>query len=53
MKNKESGQGLVDYELILALFGTVLTVILSILGPAISEVIRDFACAIGLVTFCS
>lgn len=38
MHRKESGQGLVEYALILVLVAVVVVVILSVLGPAIGNV---------------
>ena len=40
---KEKGQGLVEYALILVLVAVVVIVVLSLLGPAISNIFQNIA----------
>lgn len=39
---KEKGQGLVEYALILVLVAVVVIVIIALLGPAISNIFSEF-----------
>lgn len=43
---KEKGQGLVEYALILVLVAIVVIAVLSLLGPAISDVFQEIIDAI-------
>lgn len=44
--NKEKGQGLVEYALILVLVAIVVIVILALLGPAIKGIFGDISCTL-------
>ncbi|NMA13432.1 MAG: pilus assembly protein [Chloroflexi bacterium] len=44
--DKESGQGIIEYALILILVGVIIFVILTLLGPAISKFIQDLVAPI-------
>ena len=44
--NKESGQGLVEYALILVLVAIVVIVVLALLGPAIGDIFSDIMATI-------
>jgi pilus assembly protein Flp/PilA len=46
-QNRESGQGLVEYALILVLVAVVVIVILSQLGPSISNIFNEINDALG------
>lgn len=41
LANKEHGQGLVEYALILVLIAVVVIIVLSLLGPAIGNVFSN------------
>jgi pilus assembly protein Flp/PilA len=44
---KEKGQGMVEYGMILVLVGVVLVVVLALVGPAIGNVFSQVTCAVG------
>lgn len=44
--NREEGQGLVEYALILVLVAIVVIIILALLGPAIGNVFSNIASAL-------
>lgn len=53
MKISESGQGIVDYGLLLVLLTIVLLAVLQLLGPVIASVYADSWCQMGITEFCN